>query len=103
MLDNPRAKLFQFQDHWGEFEHYRYSRMVPKFEYKGNRKINLSDVLERRRKTSKLQGNVTQSFRLSDRIQEMIENPMVRLFNGENLTGNYVDHSRQKSQSIKYK
>ncbi|CAG7733600.1 unnamed protein product [Allacma fusca] len=70
MLVNPRARLYQFANHWGEIEEYHFLRKIPKFEYKGTQKINLS-----------------QKFLLKSRIHEMVKNPMVRLFTGENLTG----------------
>ncbi|CAG7785665.1 unnamed protein product [Allacma fusca] len=78
MLDNPRARLFEFEEHWGEFEDYRFLRIyiqeIPKFEYKGAAKINLS-----------------QALLLKALIRGMAGNPMVRLFSEQNLTGNFED------------
>ncbi|CAG7827030.1 unnamed protein product [Allacma fusca] len=109
---------------------------MPKFQYKGTAKIDLSQVLERHRRIPKLMDfffsnsskknrrtdfpvinwqscketnfpsdhdlteNVTQSSLLKALIRGMTENPMVRLFSGENLTGDSEDyHSGQNRRS----
>ncbi|CAG7830372.1 unnamed protein product [Allacma fusca] len=53
MLDNPRARLFEFPDHWGAIEDYHFLR---------------------------------------NHIQDMVRNPVVRLFSGENLTDQSKDY-----------
>ncbi|CAG7818239.1 unnamed protein product, partial [Allacma fusca] len=130
------ARLFEFEDHWGESENYQhlrldrpYSEAIPEYKYTGNARINLPKVLNLKKSISEkrqfffsnnsilnlnemtqipalnlckckqlhftesqvVKENVTESSRLNRFIQAMIKNPMVRLFIGENLTGDFED------------
>ncbi|CAG7732421.1 unnamed protein product [Allacma fusca] len=83
MMDNPRARLFQFEDHWGEYEDYHFQR--------SGRMGMCSDLIKLGRK----------SIHLKAQIRGMVKNPIVRLFNGENLTGDSNDfHSGQTRRFI---
>ncbi|CAG7715953.1 unnamed protein product, partial [Allacma fusca] len=119
------------------------NQVIPKFEYKGNRKINLSEILERHRGISKIMDslsssvspqnilrriqnpgislhscrnantindtqlgkNVTHALISAAQIKDIIKNPMVRLFSGENLTEDSVNyhsgHSRRRNDDNK--
>ncbi|CAG7719964.1 unnamed protein product, partial [Allacma fusca] len=91
MLDNPRARLFQFQDHWGEWEDYHFSRINSKIRIQRNSAYQPN---------SKLKEMYSNSSLLNAQIEGMIKNPMVRLFSGENLTGESQDFHLGKTRNL---
>ncbi|CAG7817962.1 unnamed protein product, partial [Allacma fusca] len=96
MLDNPRARLFQFQDHWGEWEDYNFSRINSQIQIQRNSAYQPN---------SKLKEMYSNSSLLNAQIEGMIKNPMVRLFSGENLTGESQDFhlGNNRNLAVTYK
>ncbi|CAG7815237.1 unnamed protein product, partial [Allacma fusca] len=76
MLDHPRARLFEFEGHWGEYEDYRFPKIrTEQFVSEGGYE-DLS--LEEFEKYDPVQNS---------QIRGMVRNPRVRLFREQTLTG----------------
>ncbi|CAG7825527.1 unnamed protein product [Allacma fusca] len=119
MLETPRARLFE-NDYYSDIPTYEYkgastinlSEVVALFgsktpeAFSGNTSIqNFKEILVlilysckklHVTKDQELKENLTKSFQSTDIFQEMIKNPMVRIFSGENYTGEFEDYHSGK-------
>ncbi|CAG7826459.1 unnamed protein product, partial [Allacma fusca] len=105
MLDNPRARLFEFENHWvnpsiilwrRESQDYHFSQ--GKQEMLENQRARIYEFQDHWVELENSDDSVTQSFLLNAQTRGMVNNPMVRLFSDENLTGDSEDYHSGQSR-----